>query len=109
MTSSRPSLSRIRESRSKSSLPLLKDEERGRRISSPAFAVDGEDGRPRYEPRNSTLRSRTPEYDSKHATQRKYYIASFFLVLSLISFVVQTETAVYIQHDLGWEKPYCML
>lgn len=30
-------------------------------------------------------------------------------MLSLISFVVQTETAVYIQKELGWVKPYCML
>jgi drug/metabolite transporter (DMT)-like permease len=30
-------------------------------------------------------------------------------MLSLISFVVQTETAVYIQHTLGWNKAYCML
>jgi len=27
----------------------------------------------------------------------------------LISFAVQTETAVYIQHNLGWKKAYCML
>ena len=41
--------------------------------------------------------------------RRKYIYASFFLVLSLVSFVVQTETAVYIQHELGWNKAYCMM
>ncbi|KAI5291852.1 hypothetical protein KEM54_005288 [Ascosphaera aggregata] len=57
------------------------------------------------------LRSRTPIYydDEKDATRRKYLYAGFFLALSLISFVVQTETAVYIQKELGWVKPYCML
>jgi drug/metabolite transporter (DMT)-like permease len=42
-------------------------------------------------------------------TRRKYIYASFFLVLSLVSFVIQTETAVYIQHTLKWKKAYCML
>jgi hypothetical protein len=42
-------------------------------------------------------------------TKRKYTLAAFFLVLSLISFVVQTETAGYIQKELGWNKAYCML
>jgi drug/metabolite transporter (DMT)-like permease len=42
-------------------------------------------------------------------TRRKYIYASFFLVLSLVSFVIQTETAVYIQHELKWKKAYCML
>ncbi|KAI5307329.1 hypothetical protein KEM56_007263 [Ascosphaera pollenicola] len=56
------------------------------------------------------FRSRTPVYDdTKDATRRKYIYASFFLALSLVSFVVQTETAVYIQKELGWVKPYCML
>ncbi|KAK6526236.1 hypothetical protein TWF694_004844 [Orbilia ellipsospora] len=31
------------------------------------------------------------------------------LVLSLCSFVLQTETAQYIQRDLGWDKAYCMM
>ncbi|KAF1983914.1 hypothetical protein K402DRAFT_414109 [Aulographum hederae CBS 113979] len=35
--------------------------------------------------------------------------AGCFLVLSLISFTIQTETAVYIQHRMGWNKAYCML
>ncbi|PGH31944.1 hypothetical protein GX50_05272 [[Emmonsia] crescens] len=110
MATSRPPLNRIGDSRSKSQVPLLKDEERGRRIASPVSADGDEVTRPSYMTRRrSAFGSRTPEYDTKNATRRKYYIASIFLVLSLVSFVVQTETAVYIQHELGWEKPYCML
>jgi drug/metabolite transporter (DMT)-like permease len=46
-----------------------------------------------------------------HASEarRKYTYAAFFLLLSLISFTFQTELASYIQHDLGWDKAYCML
>ncbi|KLJ06230.1 hypothetical protein EMPG_10340 [Blastomyces silverae] len=111
MTTNRPPSNRIGDHRSKSQVPLLKkDEERGRRLSGSISADGNEVTRPSYMTRRrSTLRSRTPEYDTRNATRRKYYIASFFLVVSLVSFVVQTETAVYIQHNLGWEKPYCML
>lgn len=59
--------------------------------------------------RRSTFRSRTPDVEDKNLTRRKYMLASGFLLLSLISFVIQTETAVYIQHELHWDKPYCML
>ncbi|ETI28924.1 hypothetical protein G647_01376 [Cladophialophora carrionii CBS 160.54] len=60
--------------------------------------------------RRSTFRSRSPSYThSEDMVRRKYIYASFFLVLSLVSFVVQTETAVYIQHELGWNKAYCMM
>ncbi|KAF2126878.1 hypothetical protein P153DRAFT_296523 [Dothidotthia symphoricarpi CBS 119687] len=52
---------------------------------------------------------RDPEMQAKLETRRKYTYASIFLALSLVSFTVQTETAVYIQHELKWEKPYCML
>ena len=56
------------------------------------------------------MRSVSPTYaEPENLTRRKYYYASFFLVVSLISFVVQTETAVYIQHELKWNKAYCML
>jgi len=43
------------------------------------------------------------------ATKKKYTLAAVALVLSLISFVIQTETAVYIQSELGWKKAYAML
>lgn len=59
--------------------------------------------------RRPSFRSRSPEYDAAQATRKKYMVAAGFLVLSLVSFVIQTETAVYIQHELGWDKPYCML
>ena len=52
---------------------------------------------------------RDPQAQAHLETRRKYTYAAIFLVLSLISFTVQTETAVYIQHQLKWEKPYCML
>ncbi|KAL3422814.1 duf6 domain-containing protein [Phlyctema vagabunda] len=89
--------------------PLLHkddDEERGRTgyEGSPVPAV-----RPPLFTRRSTLRSRSPDTQAKLATKKKYTYAAFFLGLSLVSFVVQTETAVYIQHELGWNKAYCML
>ncbi|KAF4633556.1 hypothetical protein G7Y89_g4565 [Cudoniella acicularis] len=59
--------------------------------------------------RRSTMRSRSPDTQAKLATRKKYTYAAFFLGLSLVAFVVQTETAVYIQSELGWNKAYCML
>ncbi|OAL48970.1 hypothetical protein IQ07DRAFT_512592 [Pyrenochaeta sp. DS3sAY3a] len=61
--------------------------------------------------RSSThhFHERDPESQAKFETRRRYTYAAIFLALSLISFTVQTETAVYIQHELKWEKPYCML
>ncbi|TGZ81560.1 putative DUF6-like integral membrane protein [Ascodesmis nigricans] len=77
--------------------PLLDDAERGRTMSE-------------RERRRHQLRSRSPATaDLKLENKKKYMLAGFFLVLSLVSFVVQTETAVYIQKDLGWNKAYCML
>jgi hypothetical protein len=52
---------------------------------------------------------RDPETQAKLETRKKYTYAAITLALSLVSFTVQTETAVYIQHQLKWEKPYCML
>jgi hypothetical protein len=57
----------------------------------------------------SKFHERDPEVEAKRATRKRYTYASFFLVLSLVSFAVQTETAVYIQSQLHWEKAYCML
>lgn len=56
-----------------------------------------------------TFHERDPESQAHFETKRKYTYAAIFLALSLVSFTVQTETAVYIQHELKWEKPYCML
>ncbi|KAF2822211.1 hypothetical protein CC86DRAFT_301194 [Ophiobolus disseminans] len=52
---------------------------------------------------------RDPETQANFETKKKYTYAAITLALSLVSFTVQTETAVYIQHQLKWEKPYCML
>ncbi|WEW56685.1 hypothetical protein PRK78_002133 [Emydomyces testavorans] len=102
----RPSLSRPAESRS--NVPLLKDERRGRPQSA-TFAESVQSRGVSGASRRSSFRSKAPDYDANSATRRKYIIASFFLVLSLISFTVQTQTAVFIQQELGWNKPYCML
>lgn len=102
----RPAFHRPTEGRSHQ--PLLHgkdDEERGR--------LGYDDPEPAERPplftRRSTMRSRSPDTQAKLATRKKYTYAAFFLGLSLVTFVIQTETAVYIQHDLGWNKAYCML
>lgn len=59
--------------------------------------------------RRSSFRERDPEEHARAATKKRYTYAACFLVLSLISFAIQTETAVYIQKNLGWKKAYCML
>ena len=60
--------------------------------------------------RRSQMRSRSPrEVAAENVAKKKYMYASFFLVISLISFCVQTELSAYIQHDLGWSKAYCMM
>jgi hypothetical protein len=59
--------------------------------------------------RRSTLHERDPAVEARNATRRRYMYAGCFLLLSLVSFAVQTETAVYIQSQLHWEKAYCML
>ncbi|KAK4104437.1 hypothetical protein N658DRAFT_418590 [Parathielavia hyrcaniae] len=46
---------------------------------------------------------------ARSEARRKYTYAAFFLVVSLVSFTVQTELASHIQHDLGWNKAYCMM
>lgn len=80
------------------------ERERGR----PGFGEDTVGIRPTFS-RRSTMRSRSPDTQAKMAAKKKYTYAAFFLLLSLISFVIQTETAVYIQHELHWDKAYCML
>lgn len=107
MEEGRPPLHRPTDGRSHQ--PLLgkdDDEERGR--MGYEASIDGGE-RPPIFSRRSTMRSRSPDTQAKLATRKKYTYAAFFLGLSLISFVIQTETAVYIQHELGWNKAYCML
>ncbi|KAL2269218.1 hypothetical protein VTJ83DRAFT_4064 [Remersonia thermophila] len=59
------------------------------------------------------LRSRSPPRVTAAAARadarQRYAYAAFFLTTSLISFTVQTMLASHIQHDLGWDKAYCML
>jgi hypothetical protein len=73
-------------------------------------ADEGSDARPGLSRRSThTFHERDPESQAHFETRKRYTYASIFLALSLVSFTVQTETAVYIQHELKWEKPYCML
>ncbi|KAK3986751.1 hypothetical protein QBC44DRAFT_332672 [Cladorrhinum sp. PSN332] len=64
-------------------------------------------------PRRSTtdaLRSRSPSSQAARLEARKKYTyASICLVISLVSFTVQTELAAHIQHELKWDKAYCMM
>ena len=97
----RPGINRPSDGRSE--VPLLKDE-RGR------LSYDSPNGtiRPSLSKR-STFQSRSPEMEDPSEIRKKYTYAGLFLLLSLVSFVIQTETAVYIQHELHWNKAYAML
>jgi drug/metabolite transporter (DMT)-like permease len=55
------------------------------------------------------MRSVSPGELARDVARKKYIYATFFLILILVSFVVQTELSEYIQKDLGWNKAYCML
>ena len=98
----RPALHRHADGRSQ--LPLLKDERARSFHENPNGSA-----RPAFVARRSTFRSKSPDLAVGSATRKKYTYAAFFLGLSLISFVIQTETAIHIQHSLGWKKPCCML
>lgn len=95
--------------------PLLSqpDEDRGRarynhsRTPSPLQDAPAPH-RPAFS-RRSTMRSRSPDTQAKLAAKKKYVYAAIFLVVSLVSFVIQTELASYVQKELGWNKAYCML
>lgn len=62
-----------------------------------------------FSSRRTTLRSRSPATNARLAARKKYTYAAVFLIISLVSFCVQTELAAYVQHELGWNKAYCML
>jgi drug/metabolite transporter (DMT)-like permease len=102
--------------RGPSHAPLLRDEDdkaeyRARRPSPNDFRSMESSFHSHHTGRSvQTMNSASPNYpDPENLTRRKYYYAAFFLCVSLVSFVVQTETAVYIQHELHWDKAYCML
>ena len=86
---------------SKTKQPLLPADKQHNDYASPH--------RPLTTRRSARFHERDPEVDDKNAIRRRYTYAGFFLILSLISFTIQTETAVYIQHNLKWNKAYCML
>ena len=104
MGDTRSPLHRPMDGRSHTHVPLLKDE-RGR----PSYDIPNGNARPVFAARSSTLRTRSPDMEGSSAVRKKYTYSAFFLLLSLITFVIQTETAYYIQHDLGWDKAYAML
>ncbi|KAB5554459.1 putative DUF6 domain protein [Coniochaeta sp. 2T2.1] len=94
----------------------LDDEERGRlgyrpRTPLPPFSptTPADPARPAFS-RRSTMGSRSPNNNAARlAARQKYTYAAVFLAVSLVAFTVQTELAAYVQHDLGWDKAYCML
>ncbi|KAI9812885.1 MAG: hypothetical protein M1827_004403 [Pycnora praestabilis] len=109
MSGQRPPMHRPTDGRSHQ--PLLPDDTDGRpSYDSPADRPTL-GSRPTFASRRSQMSTRSPDKqaDAKLATRKKYTYAGAFLLLSLVSFTIQTETAVYIQHELGWKKPYAML
>lgn len=73
-------------------------------------AVPAMTPRPALSRRSTAMRSRSPRgYAAEQAARKKYTYAAFFLAVSLVSFCIQTELSAYIQHDLGWDKAYCMM
>lgn len=103
MTGSRPDMHRPTDGRSHQ--PLLNEDT----LDRPSYDAPNGSARPAFVARSSTFRSRDLDREGKSATRKKYTYAAFFLLLSLVSFTIQTETAVYIQQGLGWQKAYCML
>ncbi len=104
-----------------SGAPLLKDIDtsssidRGRpghRTPQRSTPAQSPDTAPSRTPSRATpvrkMRSRSPATNARLNTQKKYTYAAFFLVVSLVSFTVQTELAAWVQHS-GWDKAYCML
>jgi hypothetical protein len=108
MEDRRPALHRPTDGRSHQ--PLLPQDEDDMERGRPSYSSpEPQSERPPLFTRRSTMRSRSPDTQAKLETRKKYTYAAFFLGLSLVTFVIQTETAVYIQSTLGWNKAYCML
>ncbi|KAH0436539.1 hypothetical protein CcaCcLH18_04345 [Colletotrichum camelliae] len=114
-THRRPPLLRNHDSRS--GQPLLKpksDDDDHLNDDRHGYSTRSRGGSPLLTPnrptfsRGSTLRAHSPS-TAKANARKKYIYAAFFLVLSLFSFVIQTELSAYIQQELGWNKAYCML
>ncbi|KAK1471013.1 hypothetical protein CCUS01_06127 [Colletotrichum cuscutae] len=113
MDSQRPPLLRNHNSRSGQPLLNAKDDEdddhRGRSYSTRSRGASPllTPSRPAFS-RGSTMRAHSPSTITANA-RRKYIIAAFVLLISLVSFVIQTELSAYIQQELHWDKAYCML
>jgi len=77
----------------------------------PLLPGDKQNGQPPplNQRRSARFHERDPAQMAKDATKKRYTYAACFLGLSLVTFAIQTETAVYIQHNLHWNKAYCML
>lgn len=54
------------------------------------------------------MRSHSPATEAQQVAKKRYTYAGIFLVVTLISFTVQTELAAWVQHN-GWDKAYAML
>ncbi|KAI0101722.1 hypothetical protein GGR51DRAFT_529094 [Nemania sp. FL0031] len=83
-------------------------------LPAPAVSTPAGSARPPLFTRTSTVRSRSPaplanDAAAHAAARKKYVVAAVFLAVCLVSFVVQTELGRYVQHELGWNKAYCML
>jgi drug/metabolite transporter (DMT)-like permease len=99
---------------SRSGTPLLGNSAKANGMTGSDDDDDYEDrGRLQHGHARSTpaamMRSRSPGAGAEKAARKKYLFAAVFLVITLVSFSVQTELAAYVQHDLGWSKAYCML
>ena len=94
----------LRPTDERSALPLLKDERGRSSYDSPAGST-----RPPFVARRSTFRNRSPAFEAGSDARQRYIYAGIALVVSLVSFVIQTITASYIQQELKWHKAYCML
>ncbi|KAK4225609.1 hypothetical protein QBC38DRAFT_482556 [Podospora fimiseda] len=88
------------------------DLSRGRRRPSPRPPLHSSTT-PTLSRRSTTdaLRSRSPSSSQSALLEarKKYTYASICLLISLVSFTVQTELASHIQGPLGWDKAYSMM
>ena len=89
----------------KSGTPLLNPQKKENGYAGDEFGGDA----PRLLRRKSTFKEVDPDVAARSATRKRYTYAAFFLAVSLVSFTIQTETAVYIKKHLGWSKSYGML
>ncbi|KAL0942985.1 duf6 domain-containing protein [Colletotrichum truncatum] len=110
----RPPLLRNHDSRSGQPLLESKSDDKDHSNGDHGYSTRSRGGSPLLTPsrpafsRRSTLRNHSPS-TAKANARKKYLYAGFFLILSLFSFVIQTELSAYIQQELGWDKAYCML